>query len=118
MALPDDDRSPESSSVTVPEAFWPRTATASIQPLPIDEVAELARQVRVGLLLLPRVLPARWMLDDTGAALHDAWLGLPECGLGRAEARLLERHTDRIANAVASIANVVELGPGGGARRA
>jgi uncharacterized SAM-dependent methyltransferase len=82
-----------------------------------DEIGELARQVRVGLLRRPRTLPVRWMLDEVGAALFEAWCQLPECGLIRAEARILERHAFRIADAVPATATVVELGPTSGVRK-
>jgi uncharacterized SAM-dependent methyltransferase len=58
----------------------------------------------------------QWMLDDVGASLYEAWTHLPECGLARAEARLLERNAQRIADAVAAT-SVVELGPTSGRRK-
>jgi L-histidine N-alpha-methyltransferase len=94
-----------------------RRGKPSIPPMPIDEIGELARCVRVGLLRRPRTLPMQWMLDDVGASLYEAWMHMPECGLARAEARLLDRNAQRIADAVQATA-VVELGPTSGRRKA
>jgi uncharacterized SAM-dependent methyltransferase len=82
-----------------------------------NDLGELARAVRVGLLRRPRTLPVRWLLDGAGAALFEAWVQLPECGMTRAELRLLDRHAQRIADAVPDATTVVELGPTCGARK-
>ena len=94
-----------------------RRSPSSSPPMAQDEIGELAREVRVGLLRRPRTLPVRWMLDEVGAALFEAWCQLPECGLTRAETRILERHAFRIADAVPATSTVVELGPTSGIRK-
>jgi L-histidine N-alpha-methyltransferase len=108
---------PEPEPAPPPAAAEPRARTASLPPMPMDEVGELARHVRVGLLRRPRVLPSRWMFDEVGAALYDAWTHLPENGIARAELRLLHRNAPRIADTVPTAAAVVELGPASGRRK-
>jgi len=58
-----------------------------------------------------------WMLDDVGAALYEAWTFAPECGLARAEARLIERNAQRIAETLFATTSVIELGPTSGRRK-
>jgi uncharacterized SAM-dependent methyltransferase len=91
---------------------------SSIPPMAFDEVGELARDVRVSLLRQPRSLPMKWMFDDVGSALFDAWSHLPESGMTRAEGRVLERNVDRIADALAPTSTAIEIGPATGRRKA
>src|SRR5687767_9369070 len=92
---PEPEPEPAPAPEPAPPAVAPRARTASLPPMPMDEVGELARHVRVGLLRRPRVLPSRWMFDEVGAALYDAWTHLPENGIARAELRLLHRNAPR-----------------------
>lgn len=122
MTEPDDDanHAPLLRPVPVPPAAAPkRRPHPSLPPLPMDEIGELARHVRVGLLRRPRTLPVAWMMDEVGAALYEAWTFAPECGIARAEARLIERNAQRVADAVhPATTHVVELGPTSGRRKA
>lgn len=118
MTEPDDaDKPPLLRAVPVPVPPPKRRPHPSLPNLPMDEVGELARHVRIGLLRRPRSLPVAWMLDDVGAALYEAWTFAPECGLARAEARLIERNAQRIADSLVATTTVVELGPSSGRRK-
>jgi L-histidine Nalpha-methyltransferase len=90
---------------------------SSVPPMSMEEIGDLARHVRVGLLRRPRVLPSRWMFDDVGTSLYEAWSALPECGIARAEGRLLERNAQRLTDAIPTVAAIVELGPSSARRK-
>ena len=53
-------------------------------PLPADELARLACDVRRGLTARPRWLPPKYFYDAAGAALFDRITALPEYYLTRA----------------------------------
>ncbi|MGO8815136.1 MAG: L-histidine N(alpha)-methyltransferase [Terriglobia bacterium] len=59
-------------------------------------------------------LPSKYLYDDVGSALFEVITKLPEYGLTRAEERILLRHSDDIAERLASQGIVVELGCGSG----
>jgi dimethylhistidine N-methyltransferase len=59
-------------------------------------------------------LPSKYLYDDVGSALFEVITKLPEYGLTRAEERILLRHSDDIAERLASQSMVVELGCGSG----
>jgi L-histidine Nalpha-methyltransferase len=81
----------------------------------LANLASLGDDVRSALLSRPRrELPARYLYDDLGSALFDAITCLPEYGLTRADARLIERHAAAIAAAAGLPAAVAELGSGSG----
>jgi len=59
-------------------------------------------------------LPSKYLYDDVGSALFEVITKLPEYGLTRAEERILLRHSEAIAERLASQGMVVELGSGSG----
>ena len=78
---------------------------------------EFAREVRAGLLRPDqKTLPCRYFYDAVGSALFDAITVLPEYGLTRADARVIERHAPEIAAAMPGNPLVVELGSGSGVK--
>ncbi|HYQ80449.1 MAG TPA: L-histidine N(alpha)-methyltransferase, partial [Anaeromyxobacteraceae bacterium] len=80
--------------------------------------AGLAEAVRLGLSGSPRTLPAALLYDDLGSALFEAITCLPEYELTRADLRLLSAHAGEAAEALGEVAEVLELGPGGGRKAA
>jgi L-histidine N-alpha-methyltransferase len=60
---------------------------------------------------VPRVLPPKWLYDDTGSDLFDQITRLPEYYLTEAERTLLEDHSEEIA-AFTGATTVAELGSG------
>jgi L-histidine N-alpha-methyltransferase len=78
-------------------------------------VAEFAADVRAGLTKSgQRELPSKYLYDEVGSALFEAICVLPEYGLTRADARLLQRHAREIVNRLPSPLQVAELGSGTG----
>jgi L-histidine Nalpha-methyltransferase len=76
---------------------------------------EFARDVRAGLMRAPqKTLPCRFLYDDVGSALFDAITCLPEYGLTRADARVIETHAAELIDLLPSNLLVVELGSGSG----
>ncbi len=61
-------------------------------------------------------LPSTYLYDQMGSLLFDAITLLPEYGLTRADARLLERHSNEIAGALPGSVLVSELGSGSGSK--
>ncbi len=61
-----------------------------------------------------RELPSKYLYDEVGSALFEAICVLPEYGLTRADARLLEKHSREIVARVPSPVQVAELGSGSG----
>jgi len=59
-------------------------------------------------------LPSKYLYDEVGSALFEVITKLPEYGLTRAEERILGRHSEAIAERLASHGIVVELGSGSG----
>jgi L-histidine N-alpha-methyltransferase len=59
-------------------------------------------------------LPSSYLYDEIGAALFETITLLPEYGLTRADARLLELHSSQIADSLPSPLIVAELGSGSG----
>src|SRR5436190_11757427 len=81
------------------------------------DVSEFARAVRNGLGKDgEKELPSRYFYDDVGSALFDAITVLPEYGLTRADARLLQLHAGEIARRLGRVSVVVELGSGSGTK--
>ena len=59
---------------------------------------QFARDVRAGLTQPEqKTLPCRYLYDDIGSALFEAITFLPEYGLTRADARVIEAHAGRSA---------------------
>src|SRR3954469_14298840 len=77
--------------------------------------SDFARAVRTGLGKVgQKELPSRYFYDALGSALFDAITLLPEYGLTRADARLLQRHSRDVAAHIAPGTIVTELGSGNG----
>jgi L-histidine Nalpha-methyltransferase len=86
-----------------------------IQILPARHVTEFAAEVRAGLTKSgQRELPSKYLYDEVGSALFETICVLPEYGLTRADARLLQNHAREIVNRLPSPLQVAELGSGTG----
>jgi L-histidine N-alpha-methyltransferase len=80
-------------------------------------VNEFARDVRTGLTHSgQKFLPCRYLYDQIGSALFDAITFLPEYGLTRADARLIDAHADELRDLMPVNLVVAELGSGSGAK--
>src|SRR5271163_1416835 len=78
-------------------------------------IAEFAADVRASLTIPgQRELPSKYLYDELGSALFEAICVLPEYGVTRADARLLERHARDIVDRLPSPVQVAELGSGSG----
>jgi dimethylhistidine N-methyltransferase len=85
------------------------------QTLPARHVSEFAAAVREGLMKPgQRELPSKFLYDEVGSSLFEAICLLPEYGLTRADARLLQNHADEIVGRLPSPVHVAELGSGTG----
>src|ERR1700680_3736271 len=85
------------------------------QTLPARHVSEFAAAVRDGLLKPgQRELPSKYLYDEVGSALFETICLLPEYGLTRADARLLQTHAQEIVDRLPSPIHVAELGSGSG----
>lgn len=80
-------------------------------------VSEFAREVRAGLMRAEqKTLPCRFLYDEVGSALFEAITCLPEYGLTRADARIIEAHADDLIDLLPPALVVAELGSGSGAK--
>jgi L-histidine Nalpha-methyltransferase len=78
-------------------------------------VSEFAEAVREGLTKPgQKELPSKYLYDEVGSALFETICVLPEYGLTRADARLLERYAKEIVDRLPSPIHVAELGSGSG----
>ncbi len=78
---------------------------------------EFAREVRSGLTRSEqKTLPCRFLYDDVGSALFEAITFLPEYGLTRADARLLQANASEMVDLLPPNVIVAELGSGTGAK--
>ncbi|MBV9505558.1 MAG: L-histidine N(alpha)-methyltransferase [Acidobacteriia bacterium] len=77
---------------------------------------EFARDVRAGLTCAQKTLPCRYLYDDVGSALFEAITFLPEYGLTRADARILQTNAAEITGLLGGCLVVAELGSGTGAK--
>jgi L-histidine N-alpha-methyltransferase len=78
---------------------------------------EFARDVRAGLTRSSqKTLPCRYFYDDVGSALFEAITCLPEYGLTRADARVLQAHAAELVDLLPPNIVTVELGSGTGAK--
>ena len=85
------------------------------QTLSPKHVSEFAADVRTSLTKSgQRELPSKYLYDEVGSALFETISVLPEYGLTRADARLLEKHAREIVESLASPVRVAELGSGSG----
>ena len=83
--------------------------------LPIRHVSEFSAEVRESLTKPgQRELPSKYLYDEVGSALFEAICVLPEYGLTRADARLLEKYSREIVGRLPSPIQVAELGSGSG----
>jgi L-histidine Nalpha-methyltransferase len=83
--------------------------------LPARHVSEFASDVRASLTKPgQRELPSKYLYDEVGSALFEAISVLPEYGLTRADARLLERYAGEIVRRLPKPIQVAELGSGSG----
>ncbi len=87
----------------------------STPALMLRHVSEFAADVRESLTKPgQRELPSKYLYDEVGSALFEAICVLPEYGLTRADARLLEKHSREIVARLPSPLQVAELGSGSG----
>ncbi|HET7149776.1 MAG TPA: L-histidine N(alpha)-methyltransferase [Candidatus Acidoferrum sp.] len=78
-------------------------------------VSEFAADVRESLTKAgQRELPSKYLYDEVGSALFEAISVLPEYGLTRADARLLQKYAGEIVLRLPSPLQVAELGSGSG----
>jgi L-histidine N-alpha-methyltransferase len=83
--------------------------------LPVRHVSEFADAVRDGLTKAgQKELPSKYLYDEVGSALFETICVLPEYGLTRADARLLETHAREIVDRLPLPISVAELGSGTG----
>jgi L-histidine Nalpha-methyltransferase len=83
--------------------------------LPLRHVSEFAADVRASLMKRgQRELLSKYLYDEVGSALFETICVLPEYGLTRADARLLEKHAGEIVGRLPSPIRVAELGSGSG----
>ncbi len=61
-----------------------------------------------------RELPSKYLYDEVGSALFETICVLPEYGLTRSDARLLEKYAGEIVGRLSSPIQVAELGSGSG----
>lgn len=85
------------------------------QTLTERHVSEFAADIRESLTKSgQRELPSKYLYDEVGSALFETICVLPEYGLTRADARLLERNAREIVERLVSPVHVAELGSGSG----
>ena len=83
--------------------------------LPVRHVSAFAADVRESLTKPgQRELPSKYLYDEVGSALFETICVLPEYGLTRADARLLEKYAREIVGRLPSPIQVAELGSGTG----
>ena len=76
---------------------------------------EFAREVSAGLSRAgQKTLPCRYLYDDVGSALFEAITHLPEYGLTRADARIIQRNAGALIARLPNKLVVAELGSGTG----
>src|SRR4029077_6105781 len=82
---------------------------------PTRHVSEFADAVRDGLTKPgQKELPSKYLYDEVGSSLFETICVLPEYGLTRADARLLETHAREIVEQLPRPISVAELGSGTG----
>ena len=80
-------------------------------------LSEFAADVRAGLSKAgQKELPSKYLYDELGSALFEVICLLPEYGLSRAGARLLQRHSEEIIDLLPLPITVAELGSGSGTK--
>src|ERR1700693_2543450 len=87
----------------------------STQTVATRHVSEFAAEIRAGLTKEgQKELPSKYLYDEVGSALFETICVLPEYGLTRADARLLEKHGEEIVERLPFPIEVAELGSGSG----
>jgi L-histidine N-alpha-methyltransferase len=82
---------------------------------PQPNYSEFARAVRAGLTGSgQKTLPCHYLYDDVGSALFEAITWLPEYGLTRADARVIQAHAGDLVECLPPDILVAELGSGTG----
>src|SRR5256886_14257467 len=82
-----------------------------------DPVYEFATEVHAGLTKPgQKELPSKYLYDEVGSALFEVITVLPEYGLTRADARLIDGAAEEIVRAAGCPKLVVELGSGTGSK--
>jgi L-histidine Nalpha-methyltransferase len=79
-------------------------------------ITAFGNDVAEGLTASPKTLPPSWLYDEVGSALFDVITLLPEYGVTRAEAALLERSSVDIVRAARNPRLIIELGSGSGSK--
>ncbi|MFQ5694636.1 MAG: L-histidine N(alpha)-methyltransferase [Terriglobia bacterium] len=79
-------------------------------------LTEFAAAVCAGLSKPQKEIPSSYLYDEIGSALFEVITLLPEYGLTRADARLLQRHSRGLAACLPSPLAVAELGSGTGTK--
>src|SRR5215470_3518620 len=80
-----------------------------------DPVFEFAAEIRAGLTKKgQKELPSKYLYDALGSKLFEAICELPEYGVTRADERLLQSHSEEIAQLIPDSVMVCELGCGSG----
>jgi len=83
--------------------------------LSLRHVSDFAADVRASLTKPgQRELPSKYLYDEVGSALFETICVLPEYGLTRADARLLQKYAGEIVRRLPSPIQVAELGSGSG----
>jgi L-histidine Nalpha-methyltransferase len=83
--------------------------------LPLTHVSEFGACIRECVTKSgQRELPSKYLYDEVGSALFETISVLPEYGLTRADARLLEKYARDIVDCLPSPLHVAELGSGSG----
>src|SRR5260370_34889822 len=83
--------------------------------LSLRHVSAFAADVRESLTKPgQRELPSKYLYDEVGSALFETICVLPEYGLTRADARLLEQYAGEIVGRLPTPIQVAELGSGSG----
>lgn len=86
-----------------------------LQILSERHVSEFAAEVRDDLTKPgQRELPSKYLYDEVGSALFEVICVLPEYGLTRADARLLQEYAGEIVDRLPAPIQVAELGSGSG----
>ena len=75
---------------------------------------QFAEDVQAGLKKPQKELPSKYFYDEVGSALFEVISVLPEYGLTRADARILERNAEAITARIPGPVVVAELGSGSG----
>jgi L-histidine N-alpha-methyltransferase len=89
------------------------TARYSTRPIALESRAGFASDVRAGLCRQgQKELPSKYLYNEIGSALFDAICLLPEYGLSRADARLMQRFAPDIIRRLPRPVVIAELGSG------